>query len=663
MNQHHVWKPLACLFAAALLSAATAASAQAPAPPPVEAFFQNPAFSAAKISPDGRHVALTVAPKGARTQLIVLDVDKLAAKVVAAPVDSDVDRFEWISDERLVFSMDDRQTAQGDLILGPGLFAANRDGSDYRALVDRGQPYVREIGERRNLDWFTRFLATTRDKASDDIFVVQRRRNRVGEPEALSILRLNTRTGRTVPYLRPGNSISWVLDANDVPRATLTYEGGRMAVHYLDPADDQWRQLIEFAPYTPEGFEPVAFGPDGALFVEAHNGRDKAALYRYDLAKRALDPEPVISLDGYDFNGRFVMDKTRVLGLHYLSDARATVWFDPEFKALQAKVDALLPGTVNLIDAPLRRGSPQVLLRSFSDTDPGSFMLYHSQTGKLTVLGPAMRDIDPRQMGRRDLVKYRARDGLEIPAWLTLPRDGKGKKLPMVVLVHGGPWVRGGEWKWDADAQFLASRGYAVLEPEFRGSTGFGFRHFRAGFKQWGLAMQDDVADGARWAVAQGVADGNRICIAGASYGGYSAMMGLVNDPELFRCGINWAGVTDVELMYSVVWSDFSLSNRIYDMPVVIGDREKDAAQLKATSPLQQASRIKQPVLLAYGGADRRVPIIHGVEFRNAARKTNQDIEWVEYVEEGHGWFLVKNRVDFWTRVEKFLARNIGAKP
>lgn len=661
MRKQYLSKPLGRLLAAAFLLVGTAA-AQAPDRPSAETFFQNPAFSAGKMSPDGRHVALTVAPKGARTQLIVVDVEKLAAKVIAAPVDSDVHRFEWVNDERLVFSMDDRQSAQGDRILGPGLFAANRDGSEYRALVERGQPFVRELGERRDLDWFHWFHSTTRDKASDDIFVVQARRNRPSEPSAVSILRLNTKTGRTLPYARPGNSVGWVLDANDVPRATLSYEGGRMATHYLDPADNKWRQLIEFDPYKAEGFEPVAFGPDGSLFVQAYNGRDKSALYRYDLAKGALDPEPIISLDGYDFNGTFVMDKTRVLGLHYLSDARATAWFDPELKALQAKVDALLPGTVNILDVPLRRGLNVVLVRSFSDSDPGSFMLYHAQTGKLTVLGPAMRDIDARQMGRRDLVRYKARDGLEIPAWLTLPKGGQGKKLPMVVMVHGGPWVRGGEWGWDSEAQFLASRGYAVLEPEFRGSLGFGFRHFQAGFKQWGLAMQNDVADGARWAVAKGIADAGRICIAGASYGGYAAMMGLVNDPDLYRCGINWVGVTDVELMYSVTWSDFGRAVKTYNMPVLIGDPEKDAAQLKATSPLQQAARIKQPILLAYGGADRRVPIIHGVEFRNAAQKTNQNVEWVEYLEEGHGWFLVKNRVDFWTRVEKFLERHIGAK-
>jgi dipeptidyl aminopeptidase/acylaminoacyl peptidase len=265
-------------------------------------------------------------------------------------------------------------------------------------------------------------------------------------------------------------------------------------------------------------------------------------------------------------------------------------------------------------------------------------------------------------MGREDLVHYAARDGLKIPAWLTLPK-GKDKNLPLVVLVHGGPYVRGGQWGWDAEAQFLASRGYAVLQPEYRGSTGYGALHFRAGWKQWGLKMQDDIADGAKWAIAQGIADGKRICIAGASYGGYATLMGLVNDPDLYQCGIDWVGVTDIKLLYTGHWSfrdDLPDGWKQYGMPYLIGDLEKDADQFKATSPLEQAARIKQPLLLAYGAADQRVPLYHGTKFYDAVKATNKNVEWVVYEEEGHGWALVKNRVDFWTRVERFLNKSIG---
>ena len=269
-------------------------------------------------------------------------------------------------------------------------------------------------------------------------------------------------------------------------------------------------------------------------------------------------------------------------------------------------------------------------------------------------------------MGRQEVLRYKARDGLQIPALLTLPPGGKRKNLPLVMLVHGGPWVRGASWGWDAQAHFLASRGYAVLQPEFRGSTGFGSAHFAAGWKQWGLAMQNDIADGAKWAIAQGIADPGRICIAGASYGGYAAMMGMVNDPDLYQCAVNWVGVTDIELMYADSWgtvNDSTFEWRAYGMPQLVGDQVKDAAQLKATSPLQQATRIKKPLLLAYGGADRRVPPIHGEKFYSAVRQGNPNVEWVLYQAEGHGWYLPETQMDFWNRVEKFLGRNIGPRP
>ncbi|RLM51473.1 S9 family peptidase, partial [Halobellus sp. Atlit-31R] len=190
-------------------------------------------------------------------------------------------------------------------------------------------------------------------------------------------------------------------------------------------------------------------------------------------------------------------------------------------------------------------------------------------SGKLNPIGSSREGIDPARMGRQDPVRYKARDGREIPALLTVPPGG-GKNLPLVVLVHGGPFVRGNSWGWDAKTQFLASRGYAVLEPEFRGSAGFGTRHFKAGFKQWGLAMQDDLADGVRWAVGKGIADGARVCIAGASYGGYATLMGLVKDPDLYKCGINWVGVTDINLLYNGGWTftnDTSDEYKAYGMP------------------------------------------------------------------------------------------------
>ena len=265
-------------------------------------------------------------------------------------------------------------------------------------------------------------------------------------------------------------------------------------------------------------------------------------------------------------------------------------------------------------------------------------------------------------MAEREFKHFAARDGLTIPVHLTRP-PGQAGPAPMVVLVHGGPWARAAGWAWEPGSQFLASRGYLVVEPEFRSSIGYGGKLFRAGWKQWGLTMQDDVADAARWAIAQGLADPKRICIAGASYGGYATLMGLIRDPTLFRCGVEWVGVSDIDLVFATNWHRDIDNANDFGLPVLVGDREKDATQFAATSPLRLAAQLKQPLLMAYGGLDETVTIDHGTKMRNALRPHNPNVEWIEYADEGHGWMLEANRIDFWSRVERFLDRHLKNAP
>ena len=347
------------------------------------------------------------------------------------------------------------------------------------------------------------------------------------------------------------------------------------------------------------------------------------------------------------------------LGVRYTSDATDTTWFDAEMRAIQAKIDQRISGVINLLDVAECGCSRWILVSSYSDRQTPIYALYDRNTEQIDLIGQARPKIDSRRMTSRDFVRISARDGQAFPVHVTRPL-GKGP-WPAVLLVHGGPQIRGGSWQWDADSQFLASRGYRVLEPEFRGSTGYGAKLFRAGWKQWGLALQDDAADAARWAIAQGLADPKRLCIAGASYGGYATLMGLVRDPELYRCGVAWAAVTDIGRPYSLSWSDLPDTWKQYGMPMLIGDPQKDAAQFEATSPLKQAAGVTQPLLLAFGGSDRRVPMTHGTRFRDAVRKTNSHVEWIEYAEEGHGRFKPENRYDFWSRVEGFFARQLAA--
>lgn len=628
------------------------------APPPAEAFFQKAAFHGATLSPSGLHLAMVVGSQDARDRLAVLDLQTLKVQVVASFTDGDVFDYRWVNDKRLVFNVGDRKLALADRRFAGGLYAVNADGSGYRQLAQREHVWVQDNIGTRQLPWNTFPIDQDGAQDSDDLYVVR--------PEAqdfASLLRLNTTTGSAQDLDSPPNANQWLLDAQGNVRAARTSQGPFSAIHWRDPASGKWRKLREFDRFTGHDMSLLAVMPDGNLLVSARPGRNTDALYVYDPATDKLADQPLLGLQQYDVRPTELLHhQGKLLGVRLVTDAEVTHWFDDGMKAHQASVDKLLPNTANLITPPRRGTSPWLLVRAFSDLQPSIYYLFNTQTRKLSRVGSERPGIQAAQMSPMDMVRYKARDGLEIPAYLTLPASaGDHKKnLPLVVYVHGGPWTRGARWQWQADVQFLASRGYAVLQPEFRGSVGFGYKHVTASFKQWGLAMQDDLADGARWAIAQGIADPKRICIMGASYGGYATLMGLAKDGDLFACGVDWAGVSDILLMYDAHWSDFSDEWKRYGMPQMVGDRSKDAAQLEATSPIRLASRIKNPLLIAHGRIDRRVPIEHGRRMYDAVKAHNPNAQWVEYDKDGHGWSLPETDVDWWTRIENFLARHIG---
>jgi dipeptidyl aminopeptidase/acylaminoacyl peptidase len=660
-----------CLTAL-MLACATSAMAQAPTPaarPPVASFFEPSAFSGARLSPDAKFLAVKYTLGGHRTGLFVLDLQTEKATPVATFDDIDVEDVEWVNDERLIFDTSDKKVGQRDVEYTPGLFAVNRDGTGMRQLADfnngRQSTGSHAQLERNRLPWHT-YMTAPRGPQNTEYVYVTSPEYAGGELRYVDLLRLNTVNGRSTTVKRPPKVKGWLLDSEGEPRIAYGADKTTATIYMRDKGSEEWRQLASENLYSAEtdlnNFRPLAFAPDGTLYVRTNNGKDTKAIYSYNTATGAVSAEPIIKTTGYDFNGRLISNRDKVLGMEFTTDATSTMWFDDKMKALQKRIDDLLPATVNLLRVAPRPETPWVLIASYSDQQPGSLMLFNTETGKFRKVGDAHPAIVPEQMGRQLQTTFAARDGLPIPALLTLPQ-GKRKDLPMVVLVHGGPWVAGTSWGWSPYSQFLASRGYAVLEPSFRGTTGLGMKHYKASFKQWGLAMQDDIADAAKWAIAKGYADPKRICVAGASYGGYATLMGLIKDPELFKCGIDWVGVTDIELLYKGDWSFKSDMNPDwvhYGAPDLVGDLVKDAAQLKATSPLANASKVTQPLLLAYGGADVRVPAYHGQKFYDAVRATNKNVEWVVYPEEGHGWHLLKNNVDFWTRVEKFLDKNIG---
>ncbi|MES2037287.1 MAG: alpha/beta fold hydrolase [Pseudomonadota bacterium] len=662
-RMHHFYQPLALkiafgVFGSLFLLQAPVSHAAAESIP-IASFFQESQFRDARLSPDGKNIAMIMKGANDRMVLAVLEVGQLRPEIIANYEDKDVRSFHWINNDRLVYDLTDLQYKEAQRFFGNGLYAVNKDRSKRLRLVTHQYTSARTKVVGNELPWYTHFLDIAHGSSSPDIYVTQ-------AVEAGSnvhdLYRLNTLTGNTELVTRPGKVGRWLIDKAGVPRIAVTTEDEKAIIYYKDPKTDAWRKLATSDWTSNDRITPVFFSPEGDLYVRANNGKDFSSLYRFDLEKNQLDPEPVISLKGYDFDGQLVYNgpQKKVLGLRYEMSRPATIWFDEAIAEKQKQIDTLLPDTYNSLHFPSDLKTNIALVYSYSDIAPGAWQLFDFNTGKLTRLGVSKPEIKPEQMAEKEMLNYAARDGMQIPVNLTLPKNSNGKNLPTVVLVHGGPYVRGNHWSWNPQAQFLASRGYVVVEPDYRGSTGYGSKHFRAGIKQWGLAMQDDIADAAKWAVAKGYADPKRICIAGASYGGYATLMGLIKDPDVFRCGIEWVGVTDINLMYDIHWSDFSDEWKWYGMPVLIGDQVKDAAQLKATSPLQNADKLTRPLLMAYGKRDHRVPIDHGTKFYKAVKEKNANVEWVEYAEEGHGFFLLKNNIDFWGRVEKFLDQNIG---
>lgn len=658
-----------CLAALALILASLGAAAQpAAAPPPVAAppsataFFKREAIRAPKLSPSGRYLAIQAAGKGDRMWLAVLDLQTMQPpKFIAGFRDADIAAHQWINEERLVFNISN--TPDGSTrVNGQGLWAVNRDGTQQRQLIKTDLMFVTEgsqiVDRRLEVNWTLHSVPP--DLQGNEVVVVRWPWSNERDT-GVQLARLDTRNGqlRNLSAGIPDHSVQWLLDWRGEPGVIETQWEGRSRLYRRDDAG-QWQFWFEDDPQARLHPLPIWLGPDRQWLGE-QSYQGNSAVFRLDAGTGRAEGEPLIATPGYDFTGRLITEpgSGRLLGVRYETDALGTVWFDKTMKAHQAEIDARLPGTVNLIECLRCVSASHLVVTSLSDVRPPTYALYATADKNLQPLVGPRTDLPAAAMGQRDYHRVKARDGLALPVLVTQPVGGLKGAAPTVVLVHGGPYVRGTHWAWEPSAQFLASRGYLVLEPEFRGSTGFGFKHFRAGWKQWGLAMQDDLADTLAWAVKQGWADPKRACIMGASYGGYAAMMGAVTQGDLFKCAINWVGVTDISLLSSITWSDTSDQWKKYGMRRLVADPDTDAEQMKRTSPLLRAQEIRMPLLMAYGGEDRRVPLKHGTAMK-AALRPDQPLEWVVYGDEGHGWFNLKTNEDFWGRVERFLGRHIG---
>jgi acetyl esterase/lipase len=640
------------------VSVATCAVAMLRAAPiPASVLFQRPPIGHAAISPDGTAVAMLAGGKDQFARLIVLDLTSMKPQVVASFKNNAIGRFAWTTSQRLVFQLVPNRVDFGRVDVGSGLFAVDRDGGRFRQLVEVDNNFVKDPSfGTAPLHWSNylyRVPSGADGKGSDFVLLAraaERSDERVG---FLQLTRVNTVNGTHTEIEVPPNSIDFAIDEMGQIRAAHSQLGASERI-LLPLPDRSWKTVAEFGRREGKAFPRFAFR-DRLYSASETSGYWQIVESPVDRLPD-INAAPVVRFKDFDSLVRPIVREQNIVGWRGLTDANVTIWSDPEWKALQAKIDARLQTTNNHIQIPQAGGdSPFVLITAESDRHPTQFLLYDRRDDKLSSLGTIAPGIVARDAGRTEFLRFDARDGRRIPALVTRPPSSTSP-APAVILVHGGPWVRGASWGWHPEVQFLASRGYAVIQPEFRGSTGFGSEHFRAGWKQWGQAMQDDLVDAARWAEKTGVAASGRVCIMGASYGGYATLMGLIRDPDVFRCGVAWAAVSDPLLLFSRTWGDIANDIKRYDLPQMLGDPNADAAMFKRIAPLENAEKLKRPLLLAHGGWDQRVPMIHGTRMRDALRANGAtSIEWISYPEEGHGWSKPETNIDFWERTERFL--------
>jgi dipeptidyl aminopeptidase/acylaminoacyl peptidase len=641
--------------------------ARAAEPPPVEHFTKWPEFAEVALSPSGRQMAVLMYRTQARYRslyVVNLPFTKEGAKGLMEYNNADITSVRWVNDKRLVYEayQDGPVVYEGRA----GVFAIDADGKEPRQLIQ----WVWAHGEtgtniRTRILPYGWYLQNTLDDGSDDVLVNRRVVDNTGEVSGSTLSRLNTRDGtvRSVSVGAPENVSHWWTDAKGEPHMVETIAKGRTRVLRKDDKGGEWKVLQDVAYLSDEPqFAPWLIDERGVLLVLDRQGADGRAVHRFDAARGKVDTEPLVAIKGFDVSPSAEQEGSGgiLLGLHTTVDGPISVWFDDTLAAIQARIDKALPHRFNKLICGRCTTSPFLVVLSSSDREPGEYYVYDRQKASLERIGRSRPWIDPATQGKRTFHRVTTRDGLQMPVVVTHPPGASATEpLPAVVLVHGGPYLRGTNVLWEAEAQFLASRGYRVIEPEFRGSTGYGWKLFRAGWQQWGRSMQDDLVDALDWAAKEKLADRRRACIMGSSYGGYAALMGAVREADGWRCAISFAGATDIETRFTERTSDMSEEARRYSMPRLVGDPKDESARWLEVSPVAQAAKIKVPVLLAHGQYDQRVPPAHADDFVSAARRANVKVEYVKYDRDGHGWHYADDHADFLKRVEAFLATSL----
>lgn len=601
---------------------------------PMEDFFRNPEKSAYQISPDGKYFSF-MAPYETRMNVFVQEVGKPEAVRVTSETERSVMGYMWANNDRIVFFKD----TGGDE--NYQLYAVDRDGNNILPLT--AFPGVRStiIDDLPDID--------------DEIIIGLNRRN----PQVFDPYRLNVKSGEMVMLAEnPGNIEGWETDHEGKLRLATALDGVDQTILYRDTEDEEFRPILTTS--FKETMSPVVFTPDNAkLYALSNLGRDKDALVIFD-PQTAKETETIYGNDKYDLGGvSYSRKHEKLMSVSYQAhDGLERKFFDSDRERIFDRIGKKVKGMPFGI-SDYNKNEDIFIVRTYDDRTPGAYYVYDSAKDRLTHIADIYPWLQEENMAKMIPVTYTSRDGLTIEGYLTLPVGytmKNARNLPVVVNPHGGPWARD-TWGYNSEAQFLANRGYAVFQMNFRGSTGYGREFWEKSFKEWGKTMQDDITDGVRWLIDKGIADPQRIAIYGGSYGGYATLAGLTFTPDLYACGIDYVGVSNLFTFLETIppyWKP--MLDMMYEM---VGDPVKDKELLESASPVMHADRIVVPLFIAQGANDPRVNKDESDQMVEALRARGVDVEYMVKYDEGHGFANEENRFDFYGAMERFLNEHL----
>jgi dipeptidyl aminopeptidase/acylaminoacyl peptidase len=597
---------------------------------PLRDFFKNPESSAYQLSPNGNYLSY-LAPFNKRMNIHVKNVATQEITRITELKDRDVAGYMWVTNERLIYVRD----FGGDE--NYHILAVNIDGSNDVDLTPFESVKAGLIDDLENDD--------------DHVLVSLNTRN----PQFFDPYRLNIHTGElTILAENPGHISSWMTDHDGKLRLATATDGVNTSLLYRKTEADEFQNVL--TTNFRESVSPLFFTFDNEyIFASSNLGRDKSAIVLFDIEK-GVEIEELFSHDEVDVGGLSYSRKRKVLTtISYTTWKRQAHFFDEERANLQKRLEKYL-GDYEITISSANKAEDTFLVRTYSDRSLGAYYIYFQKEDKIEKITEVSPWLDENELAEMKPIQYQSRDGLTIHGYLTLPKGGTAKNLPVVVNPHGGPWARDG-WGFNPEIQFLANRGYAVLQMNFRGSVGYGRAFWEASFKQWGLSMQDDVTDGVNWLIKQGIADKEKVAIYGGSYGGYATLAGITLTPDLYACAVDYVGVSNLFTFMETIppyWEQFR--QMLYEM-VGNPDNVVDNARMKATSPVFLIDEIKAPLLIAQGANDPRVAQAESDQMVAALQKNGIDVEYLLKTDEGHGFRNEENRFEFYEAMEGFLGK------